>query len=1153
MKRFIGLLLLGHLLFCLSAVNQADPNQNATLWLQSSSEYRALASSIYASAAAQLPEALADTRWSAALEQVAGYEGLAPAVILDIDETVLDNSPYQASLIEAKSDFASSTWDNWISMASAKAIPGAVDFINTAVRLGIKVYYVSNRACTRRENVADHCPQLADTLRNLSRLGFPEVPAEQLLLKHKREDWGSEKQSRREEIVKTHRVVMLFGDDLGDFLPGVKLPRALRDDPERVAEMLEQRNQQVAANQARWGTQWFMLPNPSYGSWLSMIKAEPARYLRPDPLITALMTRAGGPALPSEESVSPCQGREIAIHTIQGDRDKSQLEGQEVTTAGVVTARNTTGYFLAELAADENPATSEGLYIYDRAHTPAIGDHLSVTGKVTEHPTPASRPRSYETELSAVSCFKTLGKKDPPQYVIEWPVESGVSLERYEGMSITLPGPLFVTGTSKLGRYGDLLLSKSDRLYSPTHTHAIGEGAEAVDGLNARNRLVVDDGLPGTFPNETRFPQGGLAGDHTLRLGYRAATITGVVRDSYGDYRIIPESGFRLQPANLRPSAPARLQAQSLRAAAFNVRNYFYAEEDVALQGSRGAQTLVDLKRQTAKLVAAIRELDADILGLVEIENSALNQAAGPLSQLLTAVNSGIPTDKHYVAYDVGVDRLGSDEIAVAFAYRPARISVLTLEEGERFGPTALPEHQTRPSVVGYFQDKVSGESLLAVVNHFKSKRPSCGPDRHPLSGGCNQVRTEMARQLQDWISTIAARHQIENLLILGDLNAHKHESPLQVLRDAGYQDLLDNPQVARSGDYTHVHHGQSARLDYLMGSDALAAKVSQALIWHINADEPDVLDYQSRYYEPGREFDDRTPKPNRLFDPGPYRSSDHDPVLVDLNLHSGGVVDPVAERPEDTPPTPPVTLKGAELRQWLKANWYDGHHTDLGYSLARVEMYSHIDVAEDGQVYGIYSGFSQEGKATTFLNPINAEHTVPQSWFGKKSPMRSDLHHLFPTHKSVNSARGSLPFGDIEDRRSDKWFGIASQFGALQVVAGALPPLAVRDGFSEYDKNVAFEPPEDHKGDTARAIFYFYTMYPTQAGGIERIIESGELESLYQWHQDDPVVAPGGEPATSWEWQRNRRIAGKQGNFNPYVTHPEWVCRAWEIRNCED
>lgn len=1152
MKRHFFTLLCALFIAWLATNIRANPNQNATLWIQSSSEYQALTRSIYASAISQLPKALADTTWSAALEQTPGYESLSPAVILDIDETVLDNSPYQASLINADFTFESSTWDSWIAMASAKSVPGALEFVKTADGLGIKIYYVTNRACTQREAVTDTCPQLADTIRNLTALGFPAVPENHFLLKNKTPDWGSEKASRREEIAEANRILMIIGDDLGDFIPDVKLPRASRNDPQLVADMLNKRDQLTASHADRWGKQWFLLPNPSYGSWFSTIKAQPAAHLEPDPVITALMVQAKeDAALNVSTGVLPCEGNTTSLHTIQGEGEKSPLEGQVVTTTGVVTALNAAGYFISELSPDDNPATSEGLYIYDRSHTPAIGDYLSIIGKVTEHATPASRPRSYETELSAVSCVKKLGTRPVPTVVIAWPPDAGVSLEQYEGMTITVPGPLFVTDTSKLGRYGDILVSQNNRLYAATHHHPIGDGAEEADQLNAQNQIAIDDGLPGTYPNETRFPQGGLAGENTLRLGYSAPSITGVLRENYGDYRLVPEPGFHFAPTNLRPVAPTRQQQQDLRIAAFNVRNYFHGEQDVDLRGTRGAQTVVDLKRQTAKLVAAIQELDADILGLVEIENEGLDQETGPLSQLLDAVNAGLPTDKHYVGYDVGVDRLGNDEIAVAFAYRLSRVSVQKLD-GTRFGPAELPEHQTRPSVAGLFQDSASGESILAIVNHFKSKRPSCGSDEHPLSGGCNQVRTEMAQRLNTWLATIAANHQVDNILILGDLNAHKHESPITVLQHAGFTDLLDNPAVVLSGDYTHVYQGESARLDYLLGSEALVAKVRQALIWHINADEPDVLDYQSRFYEPGRDFADQTPKPSHLFDAGPYRSSDHDPIIVDFNFATADVTEPVVLKPDDVPPKPPASLRGVALRQWLKDHWYDDHHSDLGYSVARVEMYSYIDVAGDGQVHGVYSGFSQPAKETTFLNPINAEHTVPQSWFDKKSPMRSDIHILFPTHKDVNSARGSLPFGDIEDDQTDKWYGVDSQSGELQILRNALPSLSTRDNYGEYENNSTFEPPEQQKGDTARAIFYFYTMYPSQAGGIERIIKTGELESLYQWHLNDPVVEPSQDPATSREWQRNLRIAEKQGNYNPYVVYPELICRAWEIRDCD-
>lgn len=231
--------------------------------------------------------------------------------------------------------------------------------------------------------------------------------------------------------------------------------------------------------------------------------------------------------------------------------------------------------------------------------------------------------------------------------------------------------------------------------------------------------------------------------------------------------------------------------------------------------------------------------------------------------------------------------------------------------------------------------------------------------------------------------------------------------------------------------------------------------------------------------------------------------------------------------------PLPPDDIAGEELKVWLKNNWYSGKHQDLGYDEARRAMFSFIDRDATGMVTGIYSGFKQQSKNITFLNPINTEHTIPQSWFNQKSPMRSDIHHLFPTHKDVNSARGSLPFNDIDDNSTDKWF-VEDNINSGILVFTSVPANAI-DSYSELKTNHAFEPREDHKGNLARAVYYFFTMYPNTAGNITRI---GEENVLYQWHLEDPVDAA--------EKERNDRIEEKHGNRNPYIDHPDLVAKVW-------
>ena len=236
--------------------------------------------------------------------------------------------------------------------------------------------------------------------------------------------------------------------------------------------------------------------------------------------------------------------------------------------------------------------------------------------------------------------------------------------------------------------------------------------------------------------------------------------------------------------------------------------------------------------------------------------------------------------------------------------------------------------------------------------------------------------------------------------------------------------------------------------------------------------------------------------------------------------------------------PTPPSDIYNESLRTWLKSNWYDGFFSDLGYSQARQQMYGYVDEV-NGEIECIYTGFQQNASFTTFPNPINAEHIVPQSFYGSASPMRSDIHNIRPTHGSANSARANYPFAEINDA-SAVWYGTDINGNYLSTT---MQP-GNSDEFSERGNN-EWEPKEENKGDVARHIFYFYTMYPTQAGPITDV---AELDMLYDWHLNDPVSAQ--------EIIRNNRAEIAQGNRNPYVDYPGLVYDAWfwvAINGCTD
>ena len=221
---------------------------NATLWMQSSVEYKATTLGIYALARLRLDEALADRKWTATPErQGKNYRKLPPAIILDADETVLDNSKFQAEQIRKGVEYSEELWTAYVKAEVTEAIPGAAAFTQYAASKGVTVFFVTNRSAqTEPATQAD-----------LAKLGFPLKGGEDTVLtKNERPEWGSKKGTRVQSVADRYRVLLLLGDNMGDFT----------DDyygtPEKRLAVYE-------ANKAHWGKDWIALPNPAYGSWES--------------------------------------------------------------------------------------------------------------------------------------------------------------------------------------------------------------------------------------------------------------------------------------------------------------------------------------------------------------------------------------------------------------------------------------------------------------------------------------------------------------------------------------------------------------------------------------------------------------------------------------------------------------------------------------------------------------------------------------------------------------------------------------------------------------------------------------------------------------------------------------------------------------------
>jgi 5'-nucleotidase (lipoprotein e(P4) family) len=219
---------------------------NATLWMQRSVEYKAHALGAFALARIRLDQALADTSWTAApAEQTGAYRDLPPAVVLDLDETLLDNSAYQAWMVISDKTFTAESWRKFVFAQIAGAIEGAVDFAKYADAKGVKVFYVSNRTAEEEE----------PTRKNMERLGFPMGGnVDVFLMAKKQPDWGSAKGTRRAYIAKDYRVLLNLGDNFGDFVDNYRTGEA-----ERLKVFEE--------NRERWGREWIMLANPAYGSF----------------------------------------------------------------------------------------------------------------------------------------------------------------------------------------------------------------------------------------------------------------------------------------------------------------------------------------------------------------------------------------------------------------------------------------------------------------------------------------------------------------------------------------------------------------------------------------------------------------------------------------------------------------------------------------------------------------------------------------------------------------------------------------------------------------------------------------------------------------------------------------------------------------------
>jgi uncharacterized protein len=541
------------------------------------------------------------------------------------------------------------------------------------------------------------------------------------------------------------------------------------------------------------------------------------------------------PSCPTPATTTP-------IYTIQGEGSATPLAGQQLTTQGVVIgdfqeSNQLRGFFLQDLNGDFKGATSDGIFVF----TPSgfsvnAGDYVQVTGTAGEF--------SEQTQLGTVTslevCATGISKRATPIFL---PVGEVSRLESYEGMLVKFFQPLTVTEVFNLGRFGEVGLAAFGRIYHPNNGNFLGESTTN----NPLRRILLDDGSNTQNPKPIPYLS---ASDTTgtRRIGDTVSELTGILSYGFGAYRLQPTQAVTYKNIP-RPDVPNNVRG-SLKVASFNVLNYF------TTLGSRGANSPEEFARQQAKIVAALAAINADIFGLIEIENNG-DEA---VNNLVAALNANVG-EGTYAAIQTGT--VGTDQIKVAILYKP---SVVTPEGSFQIDNN---EVYSRPPVAQTF--KQGSKVFSVVVNHFKSKGcDGATGDNLDLGQGCwNALRTQQATQLSSFVKTLQVTDP--DVLVLGDLNSYAQEDPLATLRNNGLRNiLLLIPPTQR---YSFVFNGESGTLDYALTTASLTWQVKGVTIWHINADEPRVIDYNLEF------------KPDDRYAATPFRSSDHDPVIVGLEL----------------------------------------------------------------------------------------------------------------------------------------------------------------------------------------------------------------------------------------------------------------------------
>jgi len=592
-----------------------------------------------------------------------------------------------------------------------------------------------------------------------------------------------------------------------------------------------------------------------------------------------------------------CGDPATPIHDVQGDGLSSPIAGMPgIIIEGVVVgdfqgSDQLEGFFLQEedSEADADPLTSEGIFVFDGGFGTdvSVGDVVRVQGTVTEY---------FDlTEINNVNNVEVCGSGGiATSATVNLPVTAVDDLEPFEGMSVHFPQTLHATDNFTLARYGEVGLSIGGVLDNPTNVVEPGAPAIALQADNNLRQIQLDDGS--TVENPLPLPPY-LNADGTLRVGDNVTGLMGAMAYAFGVYEVHPTAPVVFDSGNPRPLDPPDTGGSLVKVAGFNVLNYFTTLDGsgpicgpLANQDCRGADNMFEFERQRAKIVAALSTLQADVVGLIEIENAPDDT---PIADLVDGINDVLGAGAY--AY-VSTGAVGSDAIRQGLIYRPAVVSLVGgFETLDSLDDPLFNDQFNRPTLAQTFSENTTGERFTVAVNHLKSKGSACDslgdPDTGDGQGNCNLTRAMAATVLVDWLATDPTGSGSDRAIVIGDLNSYAMEDPIVAIQAGGFVDLIATFVGIgfADGAYSYAFDGQMGYLDHALASPGFLADTSGAAPWHINGDEPSGLDYNN-YNQPG------------LFKPDPFRSSDHDAVIAGLLIDEDG--DGVWDEVDDCPGT---------------------------------------------------------------------------------------------------------------------------------------------------------------------------------------------------------------------------------------------------------